>query len=214
MSLSHQLTFPFINDFSVTCIAISHHFTHCRASFRIGINFLKLCCCFINCCNCSVTKLCLILCNHMGCSTLGFPVLHYLPELLKLISIESVMSSTVSSSVSPSSSCLQSFPASGSFPVNQLFASGGQSTVASATACAVISHSVRSDSLGPHGLQSARLLCLWGFSRQEHWSGLPCPPPGDLPNPGIEARSPGLQADSLLSEPPGKSSVLPKNIQD
>ena len=112
-----------MNDFSVTCIAISHHFTHCRASFRIGINFLKLCCCFINCCNCSVTKLCLTLCNHMGCSTLGFPVLHYLPELLKLISIESVMSSTVSSSVSPSSSCLQSFPASGSFPVNQLFAS-------------------------------------------------------------------------------------------
>ena len=43
-----------------------------------------------------------------------------------------------------------------------------------------------------------------GFSRQEHWSGLPCPPPGDLPNPGIEPRSPTLQADSLPSEPPGK----------
>ena len=43
-----------------------------------------------------------------------------------------------------------------------------------------------------------------GFSRQEYWSGLPCPPPGDLPNPGIEPRSPTLQADSLLSEPPGK----------
>ena len=42
------------------------------------------------------------------------------------------------------------------------------------------------------------------FSRQEYWSGLPCPPPGDLPNPGIEPRSPTLQADSLLSEPPGK----------
>ena len=37
-----------------------------------------------------------------------------------------------------------------------------------------------------------RLLCLWGFSRQEYWSGLPCPPPGDLPNPGIEPRSPTL----------------------
>ena len=36
-----------------------------------------------------------------------------------------------------------------------------------------------------------------GFSRQEYWSGLPCPPPGDLPNPGIEPRSPALQADSL-----------------
>ena len=55
-----------------------------------------------------------------------------------------------------------------------------------------------------HGLQSARLLCPWGFSRQEHWSGLPCPPPGDLPNPGIESRPPTLQVDSLLSEPPWK----------
>ena len=43
-----------------------------------------------------------------------------------------------------------------------------------------------------------------GFSRQEYWSGLPCPPPGDLPNPGIEHRSPTLQVDSLPSEPPGK----------
>ena len=43
-----------------------------------------------------------------------------------------------------------------------------------------------------------------GFSRQEYWSGLPCPPPGNLPDPGIEPRSPSLQADSLLSEPPGK----------
>ena len=48
----------------------------------------------------------------------------------------------------------------------------------------------------------ARLPCPWGFSRQEYWSGLPCPPPGDHPSPGIEPRSPALQADSL---PPGKS---------
>ena len=41
------------------------------------------------------------------------------------------------------------------------------------------------------------------FSRQEYWSGLPLPSPGDLPNPGVEPGSPGLQADSLLSEPPG-----------
>ena len=45
-----------------------------------------------------------------------------------------------------------------------------------------------------------RLLCSWGFSRQEYWGGLPCPPPGDLPNPGIKPRSPALQVDSLLSE--------------
>ena len=43
-----------------------------------------------------------------------------------------------------------------------------------------------------------------GFSRQEYWSGLPFPSPGDLPNPGIELRSPTLQADALTSAPPGK----------
>ena len=45
------------------------------------------------------------------------------------------------------------------------------------------------------------------FSRQEYWSGLPCLPPGDLPNPGIKPRSPALQADSLPAKPPEK----PKN---
>ena len=43
-----------------------------------------------------------------------------------------------------------------------------------------------------------------GFSRQECWSGLPFPSPGDLPDPGIEPRSPTLQVDALPSEPPGK----------
>ena len=45
------------------------------------------------------------------------------------------------------------------------------------------------------------------FSRPEYWSGKPFPSPGDLPNPGIEPRSPALQADSLPAEPQGK----PKN---
>ena len=43
-----------------------------------------------------------------------------------------------------------------------------------------------------------------GFPRQEYWSGLPFPPPGALPNPGIEPGSPALQADSLPSELPEK----------
>ena len=47
-----------------------------------------------------------------------------------------------------------------------------------------------------------------GFSRKEYWSGEPCPPPGDLPDPGIEPRSPALQVDSLPSEPPGKAGHL------
>ena len=46
-----------------------------------------------------------------------------------------------------------------------------------------------------------------GFSRQEYWSGLPFPSPGDLADPEIEPRSPALQANSLPAEPPGK----PKN---
>ena len=50
-----------------------------------------------------------------------------------------------------------------------------------------------------------------GFSRQEHWSGLPFPSPGDLPNPGIE---PGSLADALLSEPPEKSSIIYAMIDD
>ena len=43
-----------------------------------------------------------------------------------------------------------------------------------------------------------------GFSRQEYWSGLPFPSPGDLPDLGIKPRSPALEADALTSEPPGK----------
>ena len=43
-----------------------------------------------------------------------------------------------------------------------------------------------------------------GFSRQEYWSGLPFPSPGDLPDPGIELGSPAFQADTLTSDPPGK----------
>ena len=42
----------------------------------------------------------------------------------------------------------------------------------------VLSHSVVSDSLRPHGLQPTRLLCPWGFSRQKYWSGLSFPSPG------------------------------------
>ena len=48
-----------------------------------------------------------------------------------------------------------------------------------------------------------------GFSRQEYWSELPFPSPGDLPDPGIQPGSPALRADALTSEPPGKSLGLP-----
>ena len=73
--------------------------------------------------------------------------------------------------------------------------------------CAVLSHSVMSNSLRPHGLQPPRLLCPRGLPGQKYWSGWPCSPPGDLPNPEIKPRSPTFQADSLQSESTGK----PKN---
>ena len=57
-----------------------------------------------------------------------------------------------------------------------------------------------SDSLRPQGVYPLSTE----FSRQEYWSGLPFPFPRDLPDPGIEPRSPTLQADSLPSEPSGK----------
>ena len=53
-----------------------------------------------------------------------------------------------------------------------------------------------------------QVLPSMGFSRQEYWSGLPFPSPGDLPNTGIEPRSSALQADALTSEPPGKPIIV------
>ena len=58
-----------------------------------------------------------------------------------------------------------------------------------------------SDSLRPHGLVAYQAPPSMGFSRQEYWSGLPFASPGDLPNPGIEPKSPAFQADALTSEP-------------
>ena len=51
------------------------------------------------------------------------------------------------------------------------------------------------------------------FSRQEYWSGLPFPSPGNLPDPGIEPRSPALQAGALPSEPPGKTKKRPQIVK-
>ena len=82
-----------------------------------------------------------------------------------------------------------------------------------------------SDSLQPYEpvklLSHVRLLAtLWtvphqaplsvGFSRQEYWSGLPCLPPWDFSNPGIEPMCSALQAYSLPSESPGKPLILTK----
>ena len=67
----------------------------------------------------------------------------------------------------------------------------------------VLSRSAVSDSAAPQTVARQAPLSM-KFSRQEHWSGLPCPPPGDRSNSGIKPRSPALQTDSLPAEPPGK----------
>ena len=66
-----------------------------------------------------------------------------------------------------------------------------------------ISHSVASDFVPPWTVAHQAPLFM-GFPRQEYWSGLPFPSPGDLPDPGVEPRCPALQMDSIPSEPPGK----------
>ena len=69
--------------------------------------------------------------------------------------------------------------------------------------CMYVHCSVMSDSLIPWTIAHQAPLSM-EFSRQEYWGGLPFPSPGDLPDPELKPRSPALQADSSLSEPPGK----------
>ena len=82
----------------------------------------------------SVTQLCPTFCNPMDCSTPGFAVHHQLPVLTHSCPLRRWCQPTISSSVIPFSSRLQSFPASGSFPVSRLFPSGSQSIGGSASA--------------------------------------------------------------------------------
>ena len=76
--------------------------------------------------------------------------------------------------------------------------------------CCMCAKSVVSDSVTPWAVAHQAPLSM-GFSRQEIWSGLPCPPPGDLPDPGIEPTSPAaptLQADSLPQSHRGSQQPL------
>ena len=91
------------------------------------------------------------------------------------------------------------------FPISKLFSAKVTETLVKLTLSMLVIQSCLTlcDHMdcGPH-----QALLSMGFSRQEYWSGLPFPSPGDLPNPGIEPGSPALQADSLPSESPGESS--------
>ena len=82
-----------------------------------------------------------------------------------------------------------------------------KSTWSSSTACVLAVSSVVSDSLRPYGLVVLHTPLYMRFPRQEYWSGLPCPPPGDLPNPGIKPMSlvsPALPGRSFTTTPSGK----------
>ena len=105
-----------------------------------------------NCC--SVAKSHLTFCDPINCSTPGFPVLHSLPEFAQT----HVHWATMSSSVVPFSSCPQSIPASGSFPVSWLFASGSQSI---GTSVSVLPMNI------PMTIQS-----FWWLSIRIDWFGL------------------------------------------
>ena len=108
----------------------------------------------------SVTQLCLTLCKPMDCSTSGFPVHHQFPQLIQ------THVHRVSDAIQPSHpypfSCLQSFPASGSFQMSQLFASGGQSIGVSVSASVL---PVNIQDLFPLGLASLISLQSRGLSR-------------------------------------------------
>ena len=134
---------------------------------------------------------------------------------------------TISSSVVPFFSCPQSFPASGSFPMSQFFTSGGQSIgervqVAPYTFFQSAS-TTKKKKKEMKSFSRVRLFAtLWmvayhappsmGFSRQQYWSGLPFPSPGNLHSPGIEPRFPALQADTLPPEPPRKPQHHPTGL--
>ena len=88
------------------------------------------CISLIICC-CSVAKSCQTLCDSMDYSTSGFPVLHYLPVYSNSCPLSQWCHPTILSSVACFSCCLQSFPASGSFPMSWLCTSGSQNIGAS-----------------------------------------------------------------------------------
>ena len=87
---------------------------------------------------------------------------------------------------------------------------GGPGLSASVTVC-VLGRSVLSDSVPARALWPARLFCPWGFSREERWSGLPRPPPGDLLDPGIELAPPALAGGFFTPELPRKPNAACKS---
>ena len=125
----------------------------------------------------------------------------------------------ISSSAFPFSFCLRFLPASESFPMSRLFTAGAQSTGASAwvlpmniqcwfplgsTDSSPCSQTDSQESSPESKFKSISYPLSMGFPRQEYWSGLPFPSPGDLPDSGVKPTSPALAGGFLTAEPPGK----------
>ena len=109
----------------------------------------------------SVAKSCPTLCNLMDCNMPGFPVPHHLPEFAR-VHVHWISDTIQTFLSAPFSSCLQSFPALGSFPMSQLFASGGQSIGAQASRSVL---PVNIQGWFPLGLISLISLMFKGLSR-------------------------------------------------
>ena len=118
-------------------------------------------CCF------SVTKSWPILCDPMGWSAAGFPVLHYLPEFAHSCPSSQWCHPTISSSPALFSSCPQYFPALGSFPVSQFFISGGQNIGTSASVLPV-----NIQGWFPLGLTGLISLLSKGFLSAPHFESI------------------------------------------
>ena len=124
--LTHQCVSRCVGWERETEIGVEISFSSNRKEWEISLLFC-----------CSLTQSCPALCRSTDCSTPSFPVLRYLPEFAQ--TRVHWCYPTISSFVSPFSFFPQSFPVSGSFPVSQLFTSGGQSIGASASASGLIS---------------------------------------------------------------------------
>ena len=160
----------------------------------------------------SVAQSCPTLCDPMNRSTPGLPVHHQLPEFTQ------THVHRVGDAIQPSHplSC-PSPPAPNpsqhqSFPMSQLFAWGGHIYTFMFISCmcmCVFSHSVGSDSATLWTVACQATLSLES-SRQEYWSGLPFPTPGDLSEPGFKPGSPvspALAGAFFTSEPPGEPHI-------
>ena len=159
--LFHFVGYPQINFFIMCGCPSTISFCTCLGKTELFISGKLYNCGDRSCC--SVTKSCPTLCDPMDCSMPGFIALHYLLEFAQTHAhwLSRGCHPTISSSVVPFSSCPQSFPTSGSFPMSQLFASSGQTFGVSASASVL---PVRIQGWFPSGLTNLISLLFKGLS--------------------------------------------------